>query len=122
MFHGAVIYFLGEHTTTLCFLDMHYGNVMFSGDGDYITMVTIFLSLYQGNTMFYPGQIATTGPCQSWPPNNPHSLDWLHDSLSSPPVAIVWWAHWRRSTVAAVASSKWMLHTGGGWGETPTWL
>lgn len=43
MFHGAVIYFFGEHTTTLCFLDMHYGNVMFSGDGDYITMVTIFL-------------------------------------------------------------------------------
>ncbi len=40
-------------------------------------------------------------------------------SLSSPPVAGVWWAHWRRCTVAAVASSKWMLHTGGGWGETP---
>ncbi len=40
-------------------------------------------------------------------------------SLSSPPVAGVWWAHWRRCPVAAVASSKWMLHTGGGWGETP---
>ncbi len=48
-----------------------------------------------------------------------HPLDWLYDSLSSPPVAGVWWAHWRRCTVAAVASSKWMLHTGGGWGETP---
>ncbi len=40
-------------------------------------------------------------------------------SLSSPPVAGVWWAHWRLCPVAAVASSKWMLHTGGGWGETP---
>ncbi len=48
-----------------------------------------------------------------------HPLDWLYDSLSSPPVAGVWWAHWRRCPVAAVASSKWMLHTGGGWGETP---
>ncbi len=35
----------------------------------------------------------TTGPCQSWPPNNPHPLDRLYDSLSSPPVAGVWWAH-----------------------------
>ncbi len=26
-------------------------------------------------------------------PNNPHPLDWLYDSLSSPPVAGVWWAH-----------------------------
>ncbi len=42
----------------------------------------------------------------------------LIDSLSSPPVAGVWWVHWRRCTVAAVASSKWILHTGGGWGET----
>ncbi len=48
-----------------------------------------------------------------------HTLDWLYDSLSSPPVAGVWWAHWRRCPVAAVASSKWMLHTDGGWGETP---
>ncbi len=40
-------------------------------------------------------------------------------SLSSPPVAGVWWPHWRCCAVAAVASSKWMLHTGGGWGETP---
>ncbi len=59
------------------------------------------------------------GPCQSWPPNNLHPLDWLYDSLSSPPVAGVWWAHWRRCPVAAITSSKWMLHTGGGWGETP---
>ncbi len=65
------------------------------------------------------GQIPTTGSCQSWPPNNPHPRDWLYDSLSSPSVADVWWAHWRRCPVAAVASSKWMLHTGGGWGETP---
>ncbi len=50
-------------------------------------------------------------------PNNPHPLDWFYDSLSSPPVAGVWWAHWCRCPVAAVASSKWMLHTGGGWGE-----
>ncbi len=48
-----------------------------------------------------------------------HTLDWLYDSLSSPPVSGVWWAHWHRCPVAAVASSKWMLHTGGGWGETP---
>ncbi len=48
-----------------------------------------------------------------------HTLDCLYVSLSSPPVAGVWWAHWRRCPVAAVASSKWMLHTGGGWGETP---
>ncbi len=26
----------------------------------------------------------------SWPPNNPHPLDWLYVSLSSPPVASVW--------------------------------
>ncbi len=37
-----------------------------------------------------PGQITSTGPCQSWPPNNPHPLNWLYDSLSSPPVAGVW--------------------------------
>ncbi len=48
-----------------------------------------------------------------------YPLDWLYDSPSSPPVAGVWWAHWRRCPVAAVASSKWMLHTGGGWGVTP---
>ncbi len=129
-----------------------------------------------------PGQIPSTGPCQSCPPNNTnsldwlydslssppvagvwwahtldwlydslssppvagvwwahtldwlydslssppvagvwwaHTLDWLYDSLSSPPVASVWWAHWRHCPVAAVASSRWMLHTGGGWGETP---
>ncbi len=29
----------------------------------------------------------TTSPYQSWPPNNPHPLDWLNDSLFSPPVA-----------------------------------
>ncbi len=47
-----------------------------------------------------------------------HTLDWLYDSLSSPPVAGVWWVHWRRYPVAAIASFTWMLHTGGGWGET----
>ncbi len=41
----------------------------------------------------------------------------LYDS-SPPPVAGVWWSHWRHFPVAAVASSKWMLHIGGGWGET----
>ncbi len=51
--------------------------------------------------------------------DSPHPLDWLYGSLYSPPVAGVWWAHWRRCPLAAVASSKWMLHTGGGWGETP---
>ncbi len=54
-----------------------------------------------------------------WPPYNPHPLDWLCDSLSFPPVAGVWWAHCCRCPVAAFASSKWMLHTGAGWGETP---
>ncbi len=48
-----------------------------------------------------------------------HTLYCLYDSLSSPPVAGVWWARWHRCPVAAVASSKWMLHTGGGWGKTP---
>ncbi len=48
-----------------------------------------------------------------------HTLDWLYDSLSSPPVAGVWWVLWHHCPVAAVASSKWMLHTGGDWGETP---
>ncbi len=47
------------------------------------------------------------------------TLNWLYLSLSSPPVAGVWWGHWRRCPVAAVASSKWMLHTCGDWGETP---
>ncbi len=36
-------------------------------------------------------QNSPAGPCQSWPPNNPHLLDWLIDSLSYPPVAGVWW-------------------------------
>ncbi len=27
--------------------------------------------------------ISLTGPCQSWPPNNPHQLDWLYLSLLS---------------------------------------
>ncbi len=66
----------------------------------------------RGVTPVTPGQIPTPGPYQSWPPNKPHPLDWLYDSLSSPPVAGVWWAHWRRCPVAAVASSKWR-------GETP---
>ncbi len=66
-----------------------------------------------------PGQIPITDPGQSWPPNNPHPLDWLYLSLSSPPVAGVWWVHWRRCPAAAVTSSKWMLHTGGGSGESP---
>ncbi len=48
-----------------------------------------------------------------------HLIGSISLSLSSPPVAGVWWAHWCRCPVAAVASSKWMLHTGGGWGETP---
>ncbi len=47
------------------------------------------------------------------------SSGWASLSRNSPPVAGVWWAHWRRCPVAAVASSKWMLHTGGGWGEPP---
>ncbi len=47
------------------------------------------------------------------------TLDWLYDSLSSPPVAGVWWVHWRHCPAAAVTSSKWMLHTGGGWGDPP---
>ncbi len=62
-------------------------------------------SLRVGVYPWCPGQIPTTGPCQSWPPNNPHPLDWLYLSLSSPPVAGVWWAHWRRRPVAAVAST-----------------
>ncbi len=30
-----------------------------------------------------PGQIPSTGPCQSWPPNNPHPLDWLYWRFST---------------------------------------
>ncbi len=63
--------------------------------------------------------IPSSGPCQLWPPNNPHPLNWLYHSLSSPPVAGVWWVHWHRCTVAAVTSSKWMLHTGGGLRRDP---
>jgi len=35
----------------------------------------------------------------------------------SPLIAGVWWAHWCGCSVAAVTSTKWMLHTGGGWGQ-----
>ncbi len=64
-----------------------------------------------------PGQIPTTGPCQSWPPNNPHPLDWLWLSLLS---TCSWCVGSALAPVslAAAASSKWMLHIGGGWGET----
>ncbi len=46
---------------------------------------------------------------------------WLASSLcllsTSKLVCGVWWAFWR--TMAAVASSRWMLHTGDGWGDIP---
>ncbi len=54
----------------------------------------------------------------SWPPNHPHILIGFIHSVSSPPVAGVWWAFWH--TMAAVTSSRWMLHTGGGRGDTPS--
>ncbi len=54
----------------------------------------------------------------SWCVVSAYTLLALWDSLStcSSNNNKVWWAHWRRCPVAAVASSK-MLHTGGGWGE-----
>ncbi len=51
----------------------------------------------------------------SWPPNHPHTLI---DFITLSPLhqwAGVYWAFWR--TMAAVTSSRWMLHTGGEWGE-----
>ncbi len=55
-------------------------------------------------------------PLTSWPPNHPHTLiDFI--TVSSPPVAGVWRVFW--CNMAAVASSRWMLHTGGGWGDSP---
>ncbi len=67
-----------------------------------------------------------------------HTLDWLYDLslLSTCSWCVVraytwlslclsllstcsWCVHRRRCPVAAVASSKWMLHTGGGSGESP---
>ncbi len=35
-----------------------------------------------------------------------HTLDWLNDSLSSPPVAGVWWVHWRRCPLAAISDQR----------------
>ncbi len=64
-----------------------------------------------------PGQIPSTGPCQSWPPNNPHTLDCLYYSLSST-------CSWRVVSALAPLSCGCrriiqVLHTDGGWGETP---
>ncbi len=60
-------------------------------------------------------KIPITGLCQSWPPNNPHLLDWLYDSLSSPPVAGVWRAHpldWLYVSLSSPSvAGVWRAHT-----------
>ncbi len=56
------------------------------------------------------------GRWPSWPSNHPHTLIGFI-TVSSPPVAGVWWAFWHN--MAAVVSSKWILHIGGGWGDIP---
>ncbi len=44
-------------------------------------------------------------------------IHWLTSSLFLLFTSKLWWAFWR--TMAAVASFRWMLHIGGGWGDTP---
>ncbi len=39
---------------------------------------------------------------------------WLTKYFFAPLCIYIYTAHWRCCPVAAVASSKWMLHTGGG--------
>ncbi len=47
----------------------------------YISIVFIFIWHNLHCKIRCYGQIPPTGPCQSWSPNNPHTLDWLYDSL-----------------------------------------
>ncbi len=53
--------------------------------------------------------------CHSLPPNNPHPLDCLYVSLSSPPVAGVWWAHtldWLYVSLSSPpVAGVWWAHT-----------
>ncbi len=56
------------------------------------------------------------GVWPSWPPNHPHTLIGFITLSPLHQWAGVWWAFWR--TMAAVASSRWMLHIGGGWGDS----
>ncbi len=57
-----------------------------------VTCGSVLAALLSVRKACNPGQIPSTGLCQSWPPNNPHPLNWLYHSLSSPPVAGLWWA------------------------------
>ncbi len=82
----------------LCYAcEMRYGKQV---NSVFTIIESVFLLKLHLHAPRCPGQIPSTGPCQSWPPNNPHPLDWLYDSFSSPPVAGVWWAHWCRCAVA----------------------
>ncbi len=53
----------------------------------------------------------------SWPPNHPHTLIGFITLSPLHQKAGVWWAFW--CNMAAVASSRWMLHSGGGWRDSP---
>ncbi len=52
-------------------------------------------------------------------PNNPHPLDWLYDSLSSPPVTGVWWAHTLDCLYDSLSSPP---VAGVWWAHTLDWL
>ncbi len=60
----------------------------------------------------------STGPCQSWPPNNPHPLDWLYLSLLS---TCSWCVV--STLVPLCCGCRRIIQVdtahGGGWGETP---
>ncbi len=58
----------------------------------------------------HPGQICPLASDHHGLLTIPISTDWLHHSVSSPPVSWYVVGYWR--TMAAVASSRWMLHTG----------
>ncbi len=73
-------------------------------------LVSIHLSILQRAF-----RVPSTGPCQSWPPTNPHPLDCLYDSLPSPPLAGVWWAHpldWFYDSLSSPpVAGVWWVHT-----------
>jgi len=61
----------------------------------------------------HPNLTTRLGPNPSWPYNHPSHIH----SGSSTPVSCVFWAFWPK--MAAIASSRWMLHIGVGWADSP---
>ncbi len=53
----------------------------------------------------------------SWPPNHPHTLIGFITLFPLQQWAGVWWTFWHN--MAAIALSRWILHTGGGRGDSP---